>query len=71
MAVRKVLNKVNYRAPIVENNMQKELEKHIEIPKRASDNLKIIEYLTNRGIDESILNYCIINNLIYQRKDNK
>ena len=68
MAVRKVLNKVNYRAPIVENNIQKELEKHIEIPKRASDNLKIIEYLTNRGIDESILNYCIINNLIYQEK---
>ena len=48
--------------------LQKELEKHIEIPKRASDNLKIIEYLTNRGIDESILNYCIINNLIYQEK---
>ena len=68
VAVKKVLNKINYRAPVVEKKYCKKEIKQIEIPKRATDNLKIIEYLMNRGIDESILNYCIINNLIYQEK---
>ena len=36
--------------------------------KKQANNLKVIEYLMNRGIDEEILNYCIINNLIYQEK---
>ena len=67
-AVKKVLNKVSYRAPVVEKKTYKKEEKQIEIPKKAANNLKVIEYLTNRGIDEEILNYCIINNLIYQEK---
>ena len=36
------------------------------IPKKARDNVKVIEYLMNRGIDKSIIEYCILNNLIYQ-----
>lgn len=67
-AVKKVLNKVDYRAPVVVNSTPKSIVKVIEIPKRANNNLKVIEYLMNRGIDESIINYCIINNLIYQEK---
>ena len=63
-----MLNKVSYRAPVIEKKTYKKEEKKIEIPKKASNNLKVIEYLTNRGIDEEILNYCIINNLIYQEK---
>jgi len=41
-------------------------EKQIIIPKKAQDYSKVIEYLIGRGIDEEIINYCIINNLIYQ-----
>lgn len=66
-AVKKVLNKIDYKAPVMVEQ-KKKIVKEIEIPKKATDNLKVIDYLINRGIDESIINYCIINNLIYQEK---
>ena len=44
------------------------IKKEIVVPKRNENNIKVIDYLMSRGIDEEIINYCIINNLIYQEK---
>ncbi len=65
-AVNRVLNRVNISPPRYIKQEQKIKEKQIIIPKKSSNNEQVIEYLLNRGIDESIINYCIINNLIYQ-----
>lgn len=65
-AVNRVLNRVNISPPRYIKQEQKTKEKQIIIPKKSSNNEQVIEYLLNRGIDESIINYCIINNLIYQ-----
>lgn len=67
-AVKKVLNKINFAPPKYKEYSEKKINKEILIPEKASNNLKVIEYLMNRGIDESIINYCIINNLLYQEK---
>lgn len=65
-AVKRVLNKIDISPPRYIKQESKSKEKRIILPKKASTNEQIIDYLMNRGIDESIINYCIINNLIYQ-----
>lgn len=67
-AVNRVLNRVNISPPKYIKQEQKPKEKQIIIPKKSSNNEQVIDYLMNRGIDESIINYCIINNLIYQEE---
>lgn len=63
-AVRTILNRdiTNYAKPMYTNNMPK----RIVIPEKAATNKEVIEYLKNRGIDETIINDCINNKLIYQ-----
>lgn len=41
------------------------------LPERNNNNDKIIEYLTNRGIDINIIFDCINNELIYESRQNK
>lgn len=66
-AVKMVLNKLSISPPSITKDYSKSSDKkEILIPKKASNNIKIVDYLMNRGIDEDIINYCIINNLIYQ-----
>lgn len=67
-AVKRVLNKIEISPPNYIKHESKSKDKMIILPKKASTNEQIIEYLMNRGIDENIINYCIINNLIYQEK---
>lgn len=67
-AVKRVLNKIDISPPRYIKQESKSKEKRIILPKKASTNEQIIDYLMNRGIDESIINYCIINNLIYQEE---
>lgn len=67
-AVNKVLNKINISPPNIAKSEIKPKVKQILLPKKSSSNEQVIDYLINRGIDESIINYCIINNLIYQEK---
>lgn len=67
-AVKRVLNKIDISPPRYIKQESKSKEKRIVLPKKASTNEQIIDYLMNRGIDESIINYCIINNLIYQEE---
>ena len=67
-AVNKVLNKIDISPPNYIKHEKKIKEKQIIIPKKAATNEQIIDYLINRGIAESIINYCIINNLIYQEE---
>lgn len=78
-AVRKILENENI-LPLKGNNQtytnenksnfesKTNKEKEIYLPKKATTNKQVIDYLMNRGIDESIINYCIINNLIYQEE---
>lgn len=67
-AVKRVLNKSEISPPRYIKQELKLKEKHIILPKKASTNEQVVDYLMNRGIDESIINYCIINNLIYQEE---
>lgn len=70
-AVKRVLNKIDISPPTYYKQETKSIEKHIIIPKKNTNNDEVISYLLNRGIDENIINYCIINNLIYQEKSTK
>lgn len=65
-AVNIILNHQNISPARIKNTENIIKEKHLILPKKANNNLKVISYLMNRGIDESIINYCIIHNLIYQ-----
>ena len=67
-AVTEILNKTNENVPTIYHQPVKVPIKNVLVPKKASNNDKVIDYLMNRGIDESIINYCIINNLLYQEK---
>lgn len=44
-------------------------KKEFALPKAYSNNDRVIWYLQNRGIHNSIINYCIKNNSIYESKD--
>ena len=70
-AVKRVLNRIDISPPRYIKQESKSKEKRIILPKKASTNDQIVDYLMNRGIDESIINYCIINNLIYQEESTK
>ena len=43
-----------------------ERERKLLLPERADTNLEVIRYLTERGIDESIIRDCIDNGLLYE-----
>lgn len=60
--------KINIQKPVIEVPKKYDYPKKISIPKRDKTNDKVIEYLEKRGIDESIINFCIIHNLIYQEE---
>lgn len=64
-AVLSVLNRSidTYIKPQYSN---KNTPKAIAIPKRASNNKQVIEYLKSRGIDEEIIKHCINKKIIYQ-----
>ena len=64
-AVNAVLNKDIKEYEYVKNEEYNK-PKVLVIPEKADTNNNVIEYLKNRGIDKSIINYCIENNLIYQ-----
>lgn len=49
---------------------EKLTEKNLILPKKADNNRKAKEYLMSRGIDESIIQQCIDDNLIYQQYPN-
>lgn len=69
-AVEKILGNTNNAPPINYNFSSKEQTKIFNLPKRNSNNDKIISYLTGRGIDKDIILECIDNELIYEQDSN-
>lgn len=68
-AVKSILNReiVEYVVP----KEEREENKKIVIPIRASTSKQAIEYLKNRGIDEEIIQECVDKKLIYQEDRTK
>ncbi|MBR6800645.1 MAG: DUF3991 and TOPRIM domain-containing protein [Eubacteriaceae bacterium] len=50
----------------IASKKQVKREKVLILPEKCSSNDKIIEYLTGRGIDREIIDYCIENDLLYE-----
>lgn len=67
-AVNRILGK-GFGVPNINRLPQKTEPKVFELPERADNNDKIIEYLSRRGISKTVINYCIENGMLYQSKD--
>jgi hypothetical protein len=44
-------------------------EKILRLPERNDNNERVNKYLSNRGIHQKIIDFCIRNNLLYEQKD--
>ncbi len=42
------------------------VEKHLLLPKKNQDNQKVIAYLSGRGIDNEIIQFCLESGRIYE-----
>lgn len=67
-AVQTVMGNVKTQAPISYEQQQKNYEKKLKIPIKATSNERAINYLLSRGIDKEIIKYCIENKLLYQEE---
>lgn len=69
-AVETVMGNIKIQAPTIYKQEEKNKEKKLVLPKRASNNNRAINYLLSRGIDREIIKYCIDNNLLYEEANN-
>ena len=67
-AVGHLLKCLEYEQPTYYFLNKKDITDKFVLPKANDDNYKIINYLTNRGIDKDIILECIDRGLIYQEK---
>lgn len=67
-AVQTVMGNVKTQTPISYEQQQKNYEKKLKIPVKATNNDRAINYLLSRGIDKDIIKYCIENKLLYQEE---
>lgn len=65
-AVEKILGRVATAVPVQYKTHSEKKESRLYLPKKAPNNDKAKAYLISRGIDESIIQECIDNDLIYQ-----
>ena len=56
------------QAPVKYEQQEKNHERRLKIPVKASNNDRAINYLLSRGIDKEIIQYCIENKLLYQEE---
>ena len=67
-AVQTVLGNMKIQAPVKYEQEEKNHERRLKIPVKASNNARAINYLLSRGIDKEIIQYCIENKLLYQEE---
>ncbi len=67
-AVQTVLGNIKIQTPIKYKQQEKNYERKLKIPVRATNNDRAINYLLSRGIDKEIIKYCIENKLLYQEE---
>lgn len=67
-AVQTVIGNIKIQEPINYAQQQKNYEKKLKVPIKATDNERAINYLLSRGIDKEIIKYCIENKLLYQEE---
>lgn len=67
-AVQTVLGNMKIQAPVKYEQQEKNYERRLKIPVKASNNNIAINYLLSRGIDKEIIKYCIENKLLYQEE---
>lgn len=65
-AVEIILGHSQISPPIQYNQPKKEKITELKLPPKNSNNDKVINYLTGRGIDRDIIDECIDNDLIYE-----
>lgn len=66
-AVDRILGK-NFSIPNISKPPPEMKPKVLELPERADNNDRAIEYLSRRGISKTVIDYCTENGLIYQSK---
>ena len=69
-AIETILGKEKISPPIQYKQTEKTKNVRLLLPKKASDNERVIKYLTSRGIDKDIIQECIDNGIIYQQYQN-
>lgn len=67
-AMKVLVSKVDDITPI-ERKVRENIEKKLILPEKNDDNDRVISYLLNRGINRSIIEKCINNNLMYEDKN--
>ena len=67
-AVQTVMGNVKIQAPVKCKQQEKNHERRLKIPVKATNNDIAINYLLSRGIDKEIIQYCIENKLLYQEE---
>lgn len=65
-----ILNHSKINPPIQYENKEKIKDYNLILPEKNTDNKRVIDYLTSRGIDKDIVLECIDNELIYEEKNN-
>ena len=66
-AMQKLVGQGEYHAPVFTNYEQKRKTDTLILPQKSRDTSIVKRYLMSRGIDESIIQECIDNGLIYQQ----
>jgi len=69
-AVETIVGSVRSAPPKIYESTKKTMPDRLILPNKAPNNEKAKSYLMNRGIDESIIQQCIDNDLIYQQFQN-
>lgn len=67
-AVQTVMGNIKAQSPISYKQQEKDYEKKLKVPLKATNNDRAINYLLSRGIDKEIIRYCIENKLLYQEE---
>ena len=65
-AVKIIVEKEKLQPPIKEIAPKKKRVYNLKLPPKSPTDDKVKEYLTGRGIDESIIDYCLEHNLIFE-----
>jgi len=68
-AVEKIVGQVAVTSPVFHRQETKTSEKILFLPERNDNNERVNKYLSNRGIHQEIIDYCIKHNLLYEEKD--
>ena len=69
-AVQTVMGNITVQAPINYKQEEKNKDRKLILPQKATNNNIAINYLLSRGIESEIIQHCIENNLIYEEKNN-